>query len=114
MWASRQKDPSGAVDLRDGRTYSGGPIAERHAGCGSWHAMSLSLEIRRHREAFHIGHEPTCDRCGHGASLHTLSERTPCIGCGERLAAGGLPRPACLGFASEWFDNSRARRVAVG
>jgi len=71
--------------------------------------MSLSHEIRRHRVAYEIPHEPTCDRCGHGASLHTLDGSVPCIGCGERTAAGALPRPACLGFASAWFDNTRGR-----
>ncbi len=69
--------------------------------------MSLSYEIRRHRAVFDIPHEPVCDRCGHGASLHTLHHTTPCIGCGERTAAGGAPREACVGFASDWFDNSR-------
>ena len=72
--------------------------------------MSLSHEIRA-RSTFHIEHEPVCDRCGHGASLHTVDNGRPCIGCGERAAAGGLSRAACLGFASEWFDNSR--RTAI-
>ena len=69
--------------------------------------MSLSFEIKRHRQAFHIEPEPVCDRCGHGASLHTLNGAVPCVGCGERMAAGALPRPVCVGFASDWFDNSR-------
>jgi hypothetical protein len=71
--------------------------------------MSLSHEIRRPRAAFHIEHEPVCDRCSHGASLHTVDASIPCIGCGERVAAGGLPGPSCRGFAVEWFDNSRRR-----
>jgi hypothetical protein len=70
--------------------------------------MSLSHEIRR--RAIHVEHEPVCDRCGHGASLHTLEQSVPCIGCGERSADGGSGRAACVGFRSEWFDNSR--RVA--
>jgi len=70
--------------------------------------MSLSsIEVEHRRAAFHIQHEPTCDRCGHGASLHTLERTVPCIGCGERAAAGISARSACIGFASEWFDNSR-------
>ena len=69
------------------------------------------MEMRRRRETLRVDHEPTCDRCGHGASLHTLDARGPCIGCGERAAAGGSARPVCLGFASEWFDNSARRRA---
>lgn len=70
--------------------------------------MSLSaIEVEHRRKAFHIEHEPTCDRCGHGASLHTVDGGTPCIGCGERSAAGLSARPVCIGFSSAWFDNSR-------
>ena len=70
--------------------------------------MSLSsIEVEHRRAAFHIQHEPICDRCGHGASLHTLERSVPCIGCGERAAAGYSPRPACIGFTPDWFDNSR-------
>ena len=76
--------------------------------------MSLSLEIRRRREAFHIPHEPICDRCGHGASLHTLDGSVPCIGCGERTASGATARAVCLGFASDWFDNSLRRPATAG
>ncbi len=75
--------------------------------------MSLSHEIRRARSAFHIEHEPVCDRCGHGASLHTLDAGTPCLACGERMASGMTSRPVCRGFASEWFDNSSAGRLAA-
>lgn len=76
-------------------------------------AMSLSsFEVQHRREAFHISVEPTCDRCGHGASLHTIDGSVPCIGCGERAAAGLMPRPVCIGFASAWFDNSRRVRAA--
>ena len=72
-----------------------------------WLGMSLSsIEVEGRREAFHIQHEPICDRCGHGESLHTLERRVPCIGCGERIAAGYSPHPACIGFASEYFDSS--------
>ena len=74
--------------------------------------MSLSRAIHRH-QAFRIDHEPTCDRCGHGASLHTLDSCVPCIGCGERSADGYSPRAACIGFASEWFDNSQRRRLVA-
>jgi hypothetical protein len=74
-------------------------------------SMSLSHELRRTRAAFHIEHEPVCDRCSHGASLHTIDASIPCIGCGERAAAGGMPGPSCRGFAVEWFDNSRRRRL---
>ena len=75
--------------------------------------MSLSHHIRATRTAFHIDHEPVCDRCGHGASLHTLDDGTPCVGCGERAAESAMPHVACRGFASEWFDNSRHRRASV-
>jgi hypothetical protein len=74
--------------------------------------MSLSRHIRT-RTALHIEHEPVCDRCGHGASLHTVDHGTPCVGCGERAADSALAREACRGFASEWFDNSRYRRPAL-
>jgi hypothetical protein len=75
--------------------------------------MSLAtFEIRQRRQAFHIEHEPTCDRCGHGASLHTVDHGVPCIGCAERAAAGYSPRPVCLGFTSDWFDNSSRRAAA--
>ena len=89
------------------------PAGRRGRGTPSAHhgRMSLSHEIHRH-QAIHIEHEPFCDRCGHGASLHTLSDSTPCIGCGERSAAGLTGRPVCLGFASDWFDNSRGRKLA--
>jgi len=65
-----------------------------------------SFEVQHRREPFHIDHEPFCDRCGHGVSLHTLKSATACVGCGERMAAGYSSRPMCVGFASAWFDNS--------
>ena len=74
--------------------------------------MSLSQEIRRARTAFHIQHEPVCDRCGHGASLHTLDDGSPCLACGERVSSGMTVRAVCRGFASEWFDNSGTGRLA--
>jgi hypothetical protein len=76
--------------------------------------MSLSsIEAEHRRASFHIVRDPICDRCGHGASLHSLAPSVPCIACGERAAAGHTSRAACIGFAAEWFDNSRlvARRV---
>ena len=96
-------------------TQAEGPTSRDAAGMrrAAQVRMSLSLEIRRHRASFSIAHEPTCDRCGHGASLHTLDRTIPCVGCGERVAAGGLAGMACIGFASEWFDNSRVRRAAT-
>lgn len=96
------------------RRYAPPPYWPRHGACGGTTPMSVSHEIRSHTP-FHIEHEPVCDRCAHGASLHTLDLKTPCIGCGERVAAGGLSRPACCGFASEWFDNTRgfSRAAAV-
>jgi hypothetical protein len=75
--------------------------------------MSLSsTQIDHRRRTFRIDHEPTCDRCGHGASLHTLDTRYPCIGCGERASIGLSGRPVCVGFASAWFDNSTRRAAA--
>lgn len=45
-------------------------------------------------------HEPVCDHCGHGASLHRTAEL--CLACEERHVAG-IGREDCQAFGNAWL-----------